>query len=109
MHSKQGFAVELTNSKMPVTVFGAVHPSRWVVPNQHRLNRAPILIQHANQQILGKAHLVDRQANVSFLSSCQFKYGGISKAPGERPGIISLYNVFGTLTLVQIHITHTWP
>ena len=37
-------------------------------------------------QILGAAELVDRAALASFLGKCQFKYGGIAKAPGEHAG-----------------------
>lgn len=37
-------------------------------------------------QILGAAELVDRAALTSFLGSCQFKFGGIAKAPGEHAG-----------------------
>lgn len=37
-------------------------------------------------QILGAEDLVDSNALASFLGRCQFKYGGISKAPGENPG-----------------------
>jgi len=37
-------------------------------------------------QILGAAELVDRAALTSFLGNCQFKYGGIAKAPGEHAG-----------------------
>lgn len=37
-------------------------------------------------QILGAAELVDRAALTSFLGNCQFKFGGIAKAPGEHAG-----------------------
>jgi len=37
-------------------------------------------------QILGARELVDNIALASFLGTCQFKYGGISKAPGEHAG-----------------------
>ncbi|KAI0754575.1 terpenoid cyclases/Protein prenyltransferase [Daedaleopsis nitida] len=36
--------------------------------------------------ILGEGHLVDERALADFLSQCQFKYGGLAKAPGEKPG-----------------------
>ncbi len=29
---------------------------------------------------------MDKRALADFLEKCQFKYGGLSKAPGERPG-----------------------
>ncbi|KZT12168.1 terpenoid cyclases/Protein prenyltransferase [Laetiporus sulphureus 93-53] len=38
----------------------------------------------ASLNILGAGDLVDSVALASFLAQCQFKYGGISKAPGER-------------------------
>ena len=37
-------------------------------------------------QILGAAELVDWAALTSFLGNCQFKFGGIAKAPGEHAG-----------------------
>jgi hypothetical protein len=37
-------------------------------------------------QILGAYELVNSESLVSFLNRCQFKYGGICKAPGENPG-----------------------
>ena len=37
-------------------------------------------------QILGAAELVDKAALASFIGSCQFKFGGIAKAPGEHAG-----------------------
>ncbi|PVF92853.1 terpenoid cyclases/Protein prenyltransferase [Serendipita vermifera] len=55
----------------------------------------------ASVAILGKAHLVDRQANVDFLSSCQFKYGGISKEPGERPDPYHTYLALASLAILS--------
>ena len=37
-------------------------------------------------QILGEGDLVNERALADFLANCQFKFGGIAKAPGERPG-----------------------
>ena len=37
-------------------------------------------------QILGVGNLVDHEANASFIDTCQFKFGGIAKAPDEHPG-----------------------
>jgi len=37
-------------------------------------------------KILGAEHLVNADGVAAFLASCQFKYGGIAKAPGENPG-----------------------
>lgn len=38
-------------------------------------------------QILGADAYVNKRRLTGFLDQCQFKYGGISKAPGEHPGI----------------------
>ena len=40
----------------------------------------------AIQVILGATELVDNMPPASPLGDCQFKYGGIAKAPGEHPG-----------------------
>ena len=37
-------------------------------------------------QILGATDLVNTTALASFIGTCQFKYGGIAKAPGEHAG-----------------------
>ena len=37
-------------------------------------------------QILGAGELLDAHALGAFLAQCQFKFGGIGKAPGEHPG-----------------------
>ncbi|KAJ7623256.1 terpenoid cyclases/protein prenyltransferase alpha-alpha toroid [Roridomyces roridus] len=37
-------------------------------------------------QILGASELVDAELHATFLASCQYKYGGIAKAPDEDPG-----------------------
>lgn len=29
---------------------------------------------------------MDKEANAGFLNECQFRFGGIAKAPGETPG-----------------------
>ncbi|KAG2009804.1 geranylgeranyltransferase type I [Coprinopsis cinerea AmutBmut pab1-1] len=36
-------------------------------------------------KILGASELVDTKAMAEFLASCQFKFGGIAKVPGEHP------------------------
>lgn len=40
----------------------------------------------SEKQILGASDLVDADANAEFIGRCQFKFGGIAKMPGERPG-----------------------
>lgn len=38
-------------------------------------------------QVLAAGDLVDETAMSSFIASCQFRYGGIAKTPGEHPGM----------------------
>ena len=38
-------------------------------------------------KILGAKEFIDTIGLAKFLANCQFKYGGIAKAPGEHPGI----------------------
>jgi geranylgeranyl transferase type-1 subunit beta len=40
-------------------------------------------------QILGAGELLDAHALGAFLAQCQFKFGGIGKAPGEHPGKVA--------------------
>jgi len=60
-------------------------------------------------QILGASELVDVTALASFLGSCQFRYGGIAKAPGEHAGrfleLLPCNCMIGKKPF-QIHITH---
>jgi geranylgeranyl transferase type-1 subunit beta len=37
-------------------------------------------------KILGANEFVDAIGLAEFIANCQFKYGGIAKAPGEHPG-----------------------
>lgn len=67
---------------MPATVSGVERRSRYFIPSflTECLLRIP-------EQLLGAAELVDDTALASFLASCQFRFGGIAKAPGERAGL----------------------
>ncbi|TFK93292.1 terpenoid cyclases/Protein prenyltransferase [Polyporus arcularius HHB13444] len=49
--------------------------------------------------ILGAGDLVDKRALADFLEKCQFKYGGLSKAPGERP---DPYHTYLSLAILAI-------
>ncbi|KAG1822702.1 terpenoid cyclases/protein prenyltransferase alpha-alpha toroid [Suillus subaureus] len=40
----------------------------------------------ASLHVLNAGDLIDKAAMTSFIASCQFKYGGIAKIPGEHPG-----------------------
>lgn len=40
----------------------------------------------AGIEILGHGDVVDRDALAGFMGRCQYKFGGIAKAPGEHPG-----------------------
>jgi len=44
------------------------------------------ILKH-DEQILGVKGLVNGPALLRFISDCQFRYGGVSKAPGENPGM----------------------
>ena len=79
--------------KMPtrVIVSGAAPPFRYVrsmfiinVLTTTPFNSSSWL----SHQILGAGDLVNRTALARFLALCQFKYGGIAKAPGEHPGSV---------------------
>ncbi|THV03630.1 terpenoid cyclases/Protein prenyltransferase [Dendrothele bispora CBS 962.96] len=50
-------------------------------------------------KILGADHLVDSRALVTFLADCQFKYGGIAKAPGEHPDPYHTYLSLAALSM----------
>ncbi|KAJ7668352.1 terpenoid cyclases/protein prenyltransferase alpha-alpha toroid [Mycena rosella] len=50
-------------------------------------------------KILGAADLIDAELHASFLGSCQFKYGGIAKAPGENPDPYHTYLSIAALTM----------
>ena len=53
--------------------------SKFVSPSAFYLLTAVV-------QILGQGDLVNERAMADFLANCQFKFGGLAKAPGERPG-----------------------
>jgi hypothetical protein len=48
-------------------------------------------------QILGADHLLDVQALGVFLARCQYKFGGIGKAPDEHPDEHPCPNTFPSL------------
>ncbi|KAI0655560.1 terpenoid cyclases/Protein prenyltransferase [Cubamyces menziesii] len=54
----------------------------------------------ATLSILGAGDLVDERALVAFLTDCQFKFGGISKAPGERPDPYHTYLSLAVLSII---------
>lgn len=49
--------------------------------------------------VLGRSDLVDAARNSAFLASCQFKYGGIAKAPGEHPDPFHTYMALASLAI----------
>ena len=98
------------------TVSGAALHYTYVPSSPLLSPRFPFLrvIWHAEcdadpPQILGAGDLVDRRAMVDFLADCQFKFGGLAKAPGERPGtFLPGYVALMELTFpAQIRITPT--
>ncbi|KAL0960955.1 hypothetical protein HGRIS_005955 [Hohenbuehelia grisea] len=50
-------------------------------------------------QILGEPDLVNRTSLANFMARCQFKYGGISKAPGENPDPYHTYLSLAALSM----------
>ncbi|GLB38600.1 putative terpenoid cyclases protein prenyltransferase [Lyophyllum shimeji] len=50
-------------------------------------------------QILGAGDLVDARALAMFLANCQFKYGGLAKAPGEHPDPYHTYLSLAALSM----------
>ncbi|KJA24010.1 hypothetical protein HYPSUDRAFT_39125 [Hypholoma sublateritium FD-334 SS-4] len=58
-------------------------------------------------KILGAEDLVDSNALASFLGRCQFKYGGISKAPGENPDPYHTYLSLAALAMYPPHLSDT--
>ncbi|KAG6852461.1 hypothetical protein C0991_011763 [Blastosporella zonata] len=50
-------------------------------------------------QILGASDLVDKHKLAVFLASCQFKYGGIAKAPREHPDPYHTYLSLAALAM----------
>ncbi|KAL1946071.1 hypothetical protein VTO73DRAFT_15198 [Trametes versicolor] len=54
----------------------------------------------ASLKILGAGDLVNERALADFLASCQFKFGGISKAPGERSDPYHTYLSLAVLSVL---------
>ncbi|PPQ65900.1 hypothetical protein CVT26_000920 [Gymnopilus dilepis] len=52
-------------------------------------------------KILGAEDLVDTNALASFLASCQYRFGGISKAPGETSDPYHTYLSLAALSMYQ--------
>ncbi|KAJ6591620.1 terpenoid cyclases/protein prenyltransferase alpha-alpha toroid, partial [Mycena vulgaris] len=50
-------------------------------------------------KILGAPDFIDTELHANFLGSCQFKYGGIAKAPGEDPDPYHTYLSIAALTM----------
>jgi len=50
-------------------------------------------------KILGASAFLDKQRLARFLDQCQFKYGGISKAPGEHPDPYHTYLSLAAISL----------
>ncbi|KAK0222201.1 terpenoid cyclases/protein prenyltransferase alpha-alpha toroid [Armillaria fumosa] len=59
-------------------------------------------------QILGARELVNMQGLGQFLSSCQFKYGGIAKTPGEHPDPYHTYLSLAALSMYPPDADSTW-
>jgi len=53
------------------------------------------------RQILGAGDLLDAHALGAFLARCQYKFGGISKAPGEHPDPYHTYLSIAAAAVVE--------
>ncbi|KAJ3762747.1 terpenoid cyclases/protein prenyltransferase alpha-alpha toroid [Lentinula raphanica] len=58
-------------------------------------------------KILGAGDLVDSRSLASFLATCQFKFGGIAKAPGEHPDPYHTYLSLAALSMFPPPISAT--
>jgi len=65
-----------------VIAFGVAHHSTSVILSVYFL----VFLTNFFFKILGAKEFVDAIGLGRFLAGCQFKFGGISKAPGEHPG-----------------------
>uniref|UniRef100_A0A0D6R9D2 Prenyltransferase alpha-alpha toroid domain-containing protein n=1 Tax=Araucaria cunninghamii TaxID=56994 RepID=A0A0D6R9D2_ARACU len=52
-------------------------------------------------KLLGAHHFIDQEALRCFLFTCQFKYGGFSKWPGEFPDLYHAYYGFCGFSLLE--------
>jgi len=77
----------------PLTAFQREQTLRWLLYQQNggfsgRTNKVQDACYcfwcGASTEILGKADLVNEQANAAYLSECQFRFGGIGKEPDSR-------------------------
>ncbi|TFK40478.1 terpenoid cyclases/protein prenyltransferase alpha-alpha toroid [Crucibulum laeve] len=61
-------------------------------------------------KILGASDLVDANSLATFLARCQFKYGGIAKAPGEHPDPYHTYLSLAALSMYPPSVANnsTW-
>lgn len=71
---------EQIRCKMHAIVSGAVHLQKYVA---HQIKPTTA---YQTKQILGKADLVNEQANAAYLLECQFRFGGLGKDPDSRAG-----------------------
>ncbi|CAK5267646.1 unnamed protein product [Mycena citricolor] len=66
----------------------------------------------AGLKLLGASDLVDAESHASFIASCQFKFGGICKFPGETPDPYHTYLAMASLALyppsVDISVAASW-
>lgn len=85
-----------TKQPDPLTLQDRQKTVRWLVQNQAsnggfsgRTNKDADACYcfwcGASLHVLDAGDLVDKAAMSSFIASCQFKYGGIAKIPGEHP------------------------
>jgi geranylgeranyl transferase type-1 subunit beta len=56
----------------------------------------------ASVDILGHSEVISPLNNASFISLCQFKFGGIAKAPSERPDPLHTYLSLASLSIYPL-------
>ncbi|KDQ62075.1 hypothetical protein JAAARDRAFT_189449 [Jaapia argillacea MUCL 33604] len=126
-------APSLPNDPLPLTPRERHQTVRWLIQNQDDsggfrgrtgkdADACYCFWCGASLQILGVPDVLDPIALAAFLARCQFKYGGIAKAPGEHPGQdfvdTSLepsadpfspdpYHTYLSLAALSIHPPHT--
>ncbi|KAG2131779.1 terpenoid cyclases protein prenyltransferase [Suillus clintonianus] len=104
-------ALRLANQLDPLSVQDRQKTIRWLVQNQAsnggfrgRTNKDADACYcfwcGASLHILDAGDLVDKAAMSSFIASCQFKYGGIAKIPGEHPDPYHTYLSLAAVALL---------
>ncbi|KAL1677207.1 terpenoid cyclases/protein prenyltransferase alpha-alpha toroid [Schizophyllum commune] len=113
-------ALHLLPDGAPLTPRERAQTIRWLLANQTssggfsgRLSKDPDACYcfwcGGALKIMGAGHLVSEEALTKFLDRCQFRYGGISKAPGEHPDPYHTYLSLAAASMYPSSTTdETW-